>query len=140
MSFQHLLWPTRALSPLRRRKIRFLVGTVAVAATLVASLPGAQATSTTTGTPGFVAPGGVIRLEHYNSLPSLDYYTSTTAASPTITRPLYISPKSCAIANLTSSVTVGSTTYAPVSDLLQISVSGMSNNGPYLVTNDLGGV
>ncbi|MGN6721688.1 MAG: hypothetical protein ACTHJM_03635 [Marmoricola sp.] len=140
MSFHHSLARSRALSPLRRRKVRFLVGIVAVAATLVASLPGAQATSTTTGTPGFVAPGGVIKFEHYKNLPSVDYYPSTTATSPTITRPLYISPKTCAIANLTSSVTVGLTTYAPVSDLLQISVTGMSNNGPYLVTNDLGGV
>jgi hypothetical protein len=120
-------------------KRKLLIAVLAAGGLLASGLPGAQA-SGTTGTPGFVAPGGVIKFEHYNNLPSVDYYPSTTATTPTLTRPLYISPKTCAIANLTTSVTVGLTTYAPVSDLLHISVTGMSNNGPYLVTNDLGGV
>lgn len=139
MASRHSIASARALITRSATKRKLLIAVLAVGGLLVAGLPGAQA-SGTTGTPGFVAPGGVIKFEHYNNLPSVDYYPSSTATTPTITRPLYVSPKTCAIANLTTSVTVGSTTYAPISDLLQISVTGMANNGPYLVTNDLGGV
>lgn len=139
MTFLHSFAPSRAAKALRGSKRTIVIAVAAVGATLIASLPVAQA-SGTTGTPGFVAPGGVIKFEHYNGLASVDYYATASATTPTIVRPLYVSAKSCAIGNLTTSVTVGSTTYAPVSDVLQISVTGMTNNGPYFVTNDLGGV
>ncbi|MGN6161791.1 MAG: hypothetical protein ACTHOG_08830 [Marmoricola sp.] len=140
MPIGHSSAARRAITRIRRQKRRVLLAGFAVGGVLVASLPNAQATPTTTGTPGFVAPGGVVKFEHYNGVASVDYYPTSSATTPTIVRPLALSSKNCSIANLTSSVTVGGTTYAPVSDLLKISVSGMTNNGPYFVTNDLGGV
>lgn len=120
-----------------KRLLLVAVATAAATATTAATtIPTATASAGTTGTPGFVAPGGTIKFETINGGPSVDYYPPAGSTAQPIYRPLAVTSK-CGVTNLTSSVTIGTTTYAPVSDILAISITGQSGS-PSFYSNDFG--
>ena len=120
---------TGATKKARRARRGAAVALIAAAGTLIAGLPTAHGTTTTTGSPGFVGLGGMIKFEAINGQPYVDLYATTTATTPTTSIHVLVDPKTCLITNM-----------AQVSQLLNITVTGMKHNGPYFVSNNFGGL
>jgi hypothetical protein len=118
---------------MNRKMLLACVAAGVAVATSAPFTPGAGAAATTTATPGFTAPGGVVRLEATPPPPGstikgarVALYANTTDTTPIQTVPFVLSNK-CQVTNL-----------AQISTLLDISVTGAKSTGVYLVDNGLG--
>lgn len=110
----------------RRRLLLGVIGLATGSVMIAASAPAAPVAPPTTGSPGYVAPGGTIKFELVGGAPSVDYYPPSGSTATPIMRPLAVTSK-CAVTNMTSSATIGSKTYLPVSDVLRIAVTGTTS-------------
>lgn len=131
--------PQHRLKAKPRTRRRVLLGAIGLATATVlfaASAPAVQVAPPTTGYAGFVAPGGTIKFELVGGAPSVDFYPPSGSTASPIMRPLAVTSK-CAVTNLTSSATIGSKTYLPVSDVLKIAVTGTTSAVSFY-NNDLG--